>query len=164
MSQSTCDCDCQKATVNLPIRGISLDVDASAFGGQTPAGDGVSWSLEEQWTGKYWVDGKKVYQKTVDCGALRGSGTGGKIKLQPHGIATIKDIIDFRGRAWLHDSPSRENATVSLPHVNPNYPSPATYSVGLAVTPDSVEITTAHTDYSYYDHCYVTIWYTCTDR
>lgn len=33
-------------------------------GGDTPAG-GISYSTEEQDTGLTWVDGKKIYQKTI---------------------------------------------------------------------------------------------------
>ena len=28
-------------------------------------GGGFSYSTEEQWTGEYWIDGKKIYQKTI---------------------------------------------------------------------------------------------------
>lgn len=29
-----------------------------------------TYSTSETWTGKYWVDGKKIYRKVVDCGTL----------------------------------------------------------------------------------------------
>lgn len=35
--------------------------------------DTLNYSTEEQYTGKHWIDGKKIYQKTVDCGAVGGS-------------------------------------------------------------------------------------------
>lgn len=38
-------------------------------GGDTPAG-GISYSTEEQDTGLTWIDGKNIYQKTVEFGAL----------------------------------------------------------------------------------------------
>ena len=28
------------------------------------------FSTEEQFTGKYWIDGKPIYSKVIDCGAL----------------------------------------------------------------------------------------------
>lgn len=33
----------------------------------------INYSLEEQDTGLTWIDGKKIYQKTVDCGSINGS-------------------------------------------------------------------------------------------
>lgn len=158
MSQSTCDCDCQSATVCLPIRGISLDVDASALGGQTPApgGDGVSWSLEEQWTGKYWVDGKKVYQKTVFVGALPANAT----KQYPHNIVNIKDIIDFKGRA----TDIRDGTTIVLPDAHPFSTSSGNKSILLYMTNSALAIVNSQADYGNLRDCYVTIWYTCTDR
>ena len=32
----------------------------------------INYSTEEQYTGKHWIDGKKIYQKTIDCGSLNG--------------------------------------------------------------------------------------------
>lgn len=33
------------------------------------------YSTSEQWTGKYWIDGKKIYQKTYQIGAMSGQAT-----------------------------------------------------------------------------------------
>ena len=31
--------------------------------------DTLNYSTEEQYTGKHWIDGKKIYEKTFDCGS-----------------------------------------------------------------------------------------------
>lgn len=39
----------------------------------TSAGGGINYSTSEQNTGLKWIDGKDIYQKTIDCGSLPGS-------------------------------------------------------------------------------------------
>lgn len=38
------------------------------------SGNGFTYSSAEQWTGEYWVNGKKIYQKTLqlNCSAMGG--------------------------------------------------------------------------------------------
>lgn len=114
---------------------------------------GIDYSTEEQWTGKYWIDGKKIYQKTVDYGAL------------PN--ATIKDVsvgytgnqikpIDIKGIATR----SSDNMTISLPRSNPT----AANSISADVIDYSgnlyIRITDAG-DYSGFNG-YITLEYTKT--
>lgn len=59
-----------------------------------PKGGGIDYSLEEQDTGLKWIDGKKIYQKTVDCG----TGPSAKsIKSVPHNISGISTIVSMDG-------------------------------------------------------------------
>lgn len=50
------------------------------------------YSTEEQWTGDYWIDGKKIYTKTVAVNFNDGSNT------IPHGIANFGALIDWQIR------------------------------------------------------------------
>lgn len=54
-------------------------------------GDPNEYSTDEKWVGT-WVDGKKLYQKTVDCGYLTTS-----LKSIPHGITNIDSITECKG-------------------------------------------------------------------
>ena len=61
-----------------------------------------SYSTEEQWTGGYWIDGKKIYRRVVSCGALPNNTT----KSVAHNIANISWIVKYNGMAsdgneWL---------------------------------------------------------------
>lgn len=64
--------------------------------------NGLSYSTEEVWTGGYWIDGKKIYRRTVSCGALPNNTT----KSVAHNIANISWIVKYNGMAsdgneWL---------------------------------------------------------------
>ena len=146
-----CDCDCGTALVELPIKSLKFGVDASALGGL--GGGSIDYSYEEQFTGRRWVDGKKIYQKTVDCGALPNKST----KVVAHGIANLDQIIDMRAIA---DSRSSAGARI----INP---------LPLTTTVDNWEILFQSNDTNLLfrisaniniNATYATIWYTCTDR
>lgn len=49
------------------------------------------YSTEEQFTGEYWIDGKKIYQKTV---IWESSATG--VVKKAHGITNISTIVDYK--------------------------------------------------------------------
>ena len=51
-----------------------------------------TYSLEEQWTGDYWLDGRKIYTKTVAVNFNDGPNT------TPHGIANFGMLIDWQIR------------------------------------------------------------------
>ncbi|WP_304960327.1 hypothetical protein [Thomasclavelia cocleata] len=51
-----------------------------------------TYSLEEQWTGEYWLDGKKIYTKTVTVNFNDGPNT------TPHGIENFGTLIDWQIR------------------------------------------------------------------
>lgn len=52
--------------------------------------DGFHYSTNEQFTGKYWIDGKKIYQKTVDFGALPNATS----KSVNHNIGNLNKILN----------------------------------------------------------------------
>ena len=50
-----------------------------------------TYSTSEQWTGEYWIDGKKIYQKTVTWSNL----SAGSIS-KAHNISNIDSIVDYK--------------------------------------------------------------------
>lgn len=107
-----------------------------------------SYSLDEQLTGGTWIDGKPIYRKTVDCGALPNSTK----KTVAHGINNIDWVVAIHGTA--HADP---NIFIPLP-----FPTSATsYIVQLDCNGTSVVINTSN-DFSLYTKSYVTIEYTKT--
>ena len=50
-----------------------------------------NYSTEETFTGKYWINGKKVYRKVVDFGGLPSSG----VKTVAHNIQNLDLIINY---------------------------------------------------------------------
>lgn len=59
------------------------------------------YSANEQWTGEYWIDGKKIYTKTI-YQKIGTSGDSGTITI-PHNIQNIGDFsaIDFNHSFWI---------------------------------------------------------------
>ena len=70
-----------------------------------------AYSTEEQIVGS-WIDGKPLYQKTIDCGALPNAGS----KSIAHGISNLKRIINFYGYAYRQT----DSTFIVLPHVQNN--------------------------------------------
>jgi hypothetical protein len=60
------------------------------------------YSTEETETGEYWIDGKPIYKKTIDCGTV----TGGVEKNVPHGITNAETVMDMRGYWFFPSSPT----------------------------------------------------------
>lgn len=61
-------------------------------------GDSINldvYSTNEVKTNKVWVDGKPIYRKVIDCGALPNNGT----KNVAHNISTLYDVITIKGMA-----------------------------------------------------------------
>jgi hypothetical protein len=111
-------------------------------------GSGINFTTAEQWTGLFWVDGKNVYQKTVNVGAIPNNTS----KLTAHGIVNLSAIISLSGYAGT------ASAFVPLPY-------PATVaSSSIAISSDTVNVIvlTGSTWTNY--NGYVTLRYTCTDR
>ncbi len=81
------NCECDKPVVKIPLRGLELALDSEALGNF--GGNGINYSFEEQWTGKYWVNGKKIYQKTYSLGTMPSNNT----KNTPTGADDIEMIV-----------------------------------------------------------------------
>ena len=148
MSQMNCECHCPDYTM-IPIKGFGLAVDASGLGG---AGCCINYSLEEQWTGRLWVDGRKIYQKTWDCGNLPNNGG----KQVPLNIPNIDKVVTFWGIA------DEGNYFVVIPHVSTIHAQSLSAAVDLRTTAPFILIASC-TDHSPYT-AYMTVQYICTDR
>ena len=117
-------------------------------GGDTPGGGGISYSTEEQDTGLTWIDGKKIYQLTVDCGA----GPINTTKDVPHGIDNIDTIINMYGVGISSSN------TGPIPLVMPN----GTGQIRLAINANDVKLI-SNSDTSGVINIYVTMQYTKTE-
>lgn len=53
----------------------------------------ISYSTSEQGTGCKWIDGKPIYQKTVDFGALPNN----TVKHVNHGVANMARVVKIEG-------------------------------------------------------------------
>lgn len=146
MSQTN-ECGCEKPVVEVPVRGLEFALDEEALSGI--AGGGISYSYEEQWTGKYWVDGKKIYQKTINVGQLPNAA----YRDMPHGIANFNRLLHVHGYAFT-------------PATGDMLPIPfgSTKAVGALVVNYGTLRIIAETNRTPYTESYVTLQYTCTDR
>ena len=66
------------------------------------------YSTSETNTGKKWIDGKPIYRKVVECGALPDSTT----KRIPTGVSNLETLIDIKGTAYSSD------AAIPLPFID----------------------------------------------
>lgn len=112
----------------------------------------VNYSFNEQFSGRYWIDGRKIYQKTIQLPALPNN----KRLDIPHNISNINYIVDING---IFRDP-KDNSYVKLNHVNPLG---IIYSITGYCTQTTINIITG-VDRTSYTENYVTIHYTCTDR
>lgn len=82
-----------------------------AVGPQGPAGSGtpLTYSTSERAVGT-WVDGKTIYQKTIDCGALPNN----TIKGVSSGISGLSRVIDIECVA------TNSSYYAPLPYIDPN--------------------------------------------
>ena len=107
---------------------------------------GNKYSTDEQDTGKKWINGKTIYQKTLIMGGL---GLATTIK-KPHNISNLDMVIRIQGIA-------KENsigATINLPHTADQQP----YTVTVYADNTNINIQT-YADQRGYAQSYVTIWY-----
>lgn len=107
---------------------------------------GLDYSTSEVDTGTTWVDGKTIYKKTVDFGALPNATT----KTVAHGISNLYRVIKYECIAYNSGSSS-------------NTPVPLVSAVGNNSTIDinaTNIVMSAGVDRSAFDECYVTLYYT----
>ena len=123
-------------------------------GASSSPGANIPYSASEQWTGRTWLDGKKVYEKTIDVGALPNN----SIKNIAHNILNIYRWIDITG--------AYQQALMAL-GANSAPPRGLVFGVeseNINTSVDAVNIMirtgTDRTNYT----GYVTLRYTCTDR
>lgn len=119
------------------------DADPEMVTGFSP----VIYSLAERQVGT-WIDGKPLYEKTIDCGTLPNSAA----KLTEVGVSNIEDVKDMRGIAIS----SSNNVCITLPTSTSNY----IISISYQKSSNSVEILTTNDRSAY--RGYITIQYTKT--
>jgi hypothetical protein len=117
-----------------------------------PSSEMNTYSTTERRVGT-WIDGKPIYQKTIDCGALPNA----TIKTIPHNISNIKEIYKIEGIAMIHTD--SQHTVRSLPMVLRN--ADAVSNVALGVTNSNIEIDTTG-NRTVYTLSYVTLQYTKT--
>ena len=110
----------------------------------------MNYSLEEQLVG-YWIDGKPIYQKTIEFGELPNNTT----KSLNHGISNLKRVIRIDGYAY--NSSTGRCRPIQYVGSDANN----TGGTRASVTPSAVEIGCVGTG-STYTECYCTIQYTKT--
>jgi hypothetical protein len=156
MSQT--NCECFAPSVAVPVTGLTLNLSQEALagiGGGAPGGVDLDYSLEEQWAGKHWIDGSKIYQKTVECGQIIANGQ----KSVAHNIENVGLFVKVEGFA----TGSTVN-TVHLPHVGARY---YENSMAVAVSSTAILMNTmggSSASFAGYNIAFVTLFYTCTDR
>ena len=119
------------------------------LGGNFMLGTNVSdyYSTDEKIVG-VWLEGKPLYQKTVNFGALPNATT----KNVPHGISNLDYVVEIYGVS------SDGSIQAYLPYVNPSSLSNA---VSIKINGSNIQIVTA-SNMSTFTKTYVTLRYTKT--
>lgn len=108
----------------------------------------VKYSTSEQVIGQ-WIDGKPIYQKTIDCGALPNNTS----KEFDHNISNIDIIVSVKGESWNSDKSGFFVLPTSHPTANAN--------INLNANRTKIFLVTA-ADRSSFVNTYVTLQYTKT--
>ena len=107
-----------------------------------------SYSTDEVKTGGKWIDGKPIYRKTIDCGALPNNTT----KNVAHGIDNLGRVIKTEG--YSVGTAGSAGAFIPLPYVS---------GIPMAMYIDLTNIVLqASGNYTNYIDTYITIEYTKT--
>lgn len=114
-------------------------------------GNDTDYSTTEKIVGT-WIDGKPIYQKTVECGALPNNTT----KNVAHNITNISEWISITGISYVNNS---GKGGMSLPLVYHN--SSSVNNCLLQANSENIILRTEG-DRSPYDVTYVTLQYTKT--
>jgi len=102
------------------------------------------YSLSETDTGKRWIDGKRIYRKTIDFGALPSTAN----KATAHGITTLDKMVSFNAFA--------DNGTIQL--TIPQAQLTDSFNIHIYFSQTDIQIQTWD-NYSAYS-AYVTLEYT----
>ncbi len=113
--------------------------------------DLVSYSLDEQWTGKYWIDGRRIYRKVINYGSLPNN----SIRDVDHNILNLHEVVKLEGR-------SIEPTTNSYAPINVSW-SDTRSSIGAYVYGNYIRLTTGM-DRTTWTDTKIILSYTCTDR
>ena len=107
----------------------------------------LNYSTSEAWTGLLWLDGKKIYQRTINFGVLPNAATANVA----HGIANISYVTSIN----LQASGSGYFASIFVSATSTN-------NIGCYVNGTDIFVETGSNRSSW--SAYVTLQYTCTDR
>lgn len=107
----------------------------------------LDYSTEEKLTLGHWKDGKPIYKKTIDCGAMPNN----THKLVPHGITNLDIMVDFKC--------TTKNPSTKAQAVIPN--GATLVNPGVTIDDENVLLRPTY-DMTAYTETYVTIWYTKT--
>lgn len=141
MTQSNYGCctDGEGHVVALPVKGMEIGccgmtvkVDVSGLDLNLGGTCGVDYSLEEQFTGKRWIDGKKIYQKTVPFGDLKA----GEQLVVPHGITDLDQIVGLEGIQRSSDGVCRPMPYIAIT----GSPTLDTFNITFAVGKTAVQL------------------------
>lgn len=101
--------------------------------------------LDEVVIGK-WINGKKLYRKVINFGALPDSST----KAVAHGISNLESIIDIKGIC------ANDTSFLALPYANPIH---LYLSIAVYANKNNVYVEVG-SDRSAYKNCYIILEYT----
>lgn len=118
---------------------------------EDPAGGSFNYSTTEFDTGQKWFDGKKIYGKVVELGALPNA----TVKSVPHNITNISRWIIILGVA----NNTTNGGAIPIPVVYDG--NNTTNNTRMAVNATNV-VLEAVTDRSAYNECYAILFYTKT--
>lgn len=132
----------QATTANISIPDGSITADKLDF---------TTYSTSTEIACGTWIDGKTIYKKTVNTGALPNA----SIKTVAHGITGINRIIKMEGYAYRSSS--------NTLWVDLNWPSVATAASSIAIGADLTNISVfTGADRTTFTESYVTLYYTKT--
>lgn len=106
-----------------------------------------SYSTTEQLTGGKWIDGKPIYRKVIDFGALPNNTT----KSVGHNIANLDTVVSFHGIAY------DGSYYIPIPYVNTT----SSDSIALYMNNNSIVLKTG-IDRTSYTKCHLIVLYTKT--
>lgn len=114
----------------------------------TEAQKSLVYSQNEIDTGKIWIDGKKIYRKVINCGALPNN----SLKIIPLNIVNIEEVINLTVTA----SSEQGNLVLSLPFYNING------DIVTAYRQNNDIVLGSNLDVSYYKKSFAILEYTKT--
>ena len=111
-----------------------------------------TYSTSEQWTGEYWIDGKKIYCKTVNTGTISNNMNVTK----SHGISSIGNFLVVDGRSSFAINSQGQAANIPRASYDPKH--------GLEIVATKSGIILKAGANCSFSQSYVTLLYTCTNR
>lgn len=111
----------------------------------------TDYSTNEVKLANKWIDGKPIYRKVVDCGALPNTDE----KLVPHNISNINEVIYINGIS-IWDKGSGSFSAMPINYINPTA---IENSVGLYVNETNISLRTT-SNLSVYTKTSITLMYT----